>query len=92
MIKSPTIEENARINPITMIFTIEPSKTSGQIKYERIPPQIEPKNPPAKPTILLFGLAFINPRLFFPKRTPKNQASESQKNTINKKQAISGVV
>ena len=43
---------------------------------------MEPKIPPIKPAILLFGLALIKPLLFFPKRTPKNQARESHKNTI----------
>lgn len=90
-IKSPTIEEKAIKMPITIIFTGEPTKISGQIYKARRPAKIEPTKPPEKPAKLLFGLDFIKPLLFFPKRTPKNHAKESQKKTIIKKTAINGV-
>ena len=61
-----------------------------EIKALKIPLKIEPKMPPQKPAMLLFGLAFIKPLLFFPKSTPKNHAKESQKNTIVKNMIKTG--
>ena len=86
--KSPTMAEKATHIARIVIFIGEPINKYGTKKYPIKPAVREPKNPPAKPAMLLFGLALIKPRLFFPNRTPKNHAKLSHKNTISKNIAI----
>ena len=57
----------------------------------RIQVAIAPMNPPANPAMLLFGLAAMTPRLFFPSRTPKSQARESVIKTVKRKTQIKTV-
>ena len=70
--------------PKKISFKTEPIKISFHKIQLKIPLKMEPKIPPQNPAMLLFGLAFMKPLLFFPKSTPKNQARESQKKTIVK--------
>jgi len=88
--KSPIIEVIEIKAPKRINFATEPVKMSFHKSQLKIPLKIEPKMPPQKPAMLLFGLAFIKPLLFFPKSTPKNHAKESQKNTIVKNMIKTG--
>ena len=90
--RSPTMEENAMSMPVMISFTSPPSKRSCQMKYPKTPAADAPSKPPIKPTRLLFGLALTKPRVLLPKRTPKNQATLSVKNTMMRKMLMHGVV
>ena len=83
--KSPTMEAVATKNPVIASFKtgLEAElKKSGITKYPTIPVAMEPKYPPIKPAMLLFGLARTIPALFLPRRTPKSHAQESHAKTI----------
>ena len=87
--KSPIIEVIEIKAPKRINFATEPVKMSFHKSQLKIPLKIEPKMPPQKPAMLLFGLAFIKPLLFFPKRTPMNQAMLSVKKTIRRNRTMS---
>lgn len=82
--KSPKIEVIEIKTPSRINFTSEPSKIFFHKDQLKQPLRTEPEIPPQNPAMLLFGLAFINPLLFFPKRFPNSHAAESQKKTIVK--------
>ena len=84
-IKSPTMVEREVIKARTTTFHIGNVNISAKMSLKITENKTEPKIPPAKPTILLLGLAAIIPRLFFPNKTPKNHAHESQRKTWIKK-------
>ena len=88
--KSPRIEVIEIKAPKRTNFAAEPVKMFFHKNQLKIPLKIEPKTPPQKPAMLLFGLAYIKPLLFLPKSTPKNHAKESQKNTIVKNMIKTG--
>ena len=84
-IRSPVIAAIALKKPrITAKYT-GPVKISGQIYLAATQEAIAPKIPPAKPAMLLFGLAAKTFLLFFPKRTPNSHARESFINTVKRK-------
>ena len=74
-----------RITPANKPYSDE--KISGQIICAKIHEPMAPIKPPIKPAILLFGLAAKTLRLFFPKRTPNNDARESFINTVKRNKA-----
>ena len=84
-IKSPVMPDKEHKNPNKTLLYKGPVRISDQFFCAITHVRIETKQPPEKPAALLFGLAAIRPLLFFPNRTPKNQAAESFIKTVNKK-------
>ncbi len=86
--KSPIME---KIDTKILVIITNASSKLNVLGYKRniiYPAMIEPKMPPKKPAMLLFGLAFIKPLFPLPSKIPKNHASESHANTISKKEIM----
>ena len=86
--RSPIMEVNAAKKAIVSIEIKDCSERYGINFQPKKPNKSGPAKPPTYPAMLLLGLALKIFLLFFPRRTPKSQAIESELNTRRRNEEI----